>query len=117
MPRRTGNAAVILLLVVAVGAGGALVTSPDTAEDMLPLSLLPLLPQFEQVDTDTSCSTIQSGTELVNELPLGGDVSQEEAYQFLCRSRCSADQTTIGGTCSDEEGATLTCICRTDQSE
>lgn len=108
MVSRTGSAAVLLVIaVVAVGVG-ALAMSPDTAQEVLPPQMLPMLPQFEAVDTSRNCGTIEEGTEFWNSLPLE-DVTKTEARRFFCMDKCGGKQQTAGGYCRD---GTLSCACR-----
>lgn len=111
---RKGNAAIILLLLVAAG-GGALAMSPDIAQDVLPPSILPVLPQFEKVETSRSCGIIERGTELWNSLPTD-DVTEDEARTLFCYDKCGGEELTVAGTCTTDDENTLNCICRKEET-
>lgn len=113
MTGRKGSGA-ILLVVLIVGAGVGLVAmSPDMAQDVLPPQMLPMLPQFEKVETSRSCDTIERGTEYWNNLPFE-DVSTEDARRFFCTDKCGGEQKTVGGYCIDGD---LACTCRTEPGQ
>lgn len=106
---RIGNGAILIGVLVVVAAGAGVAMSPDVAQDILPPSMLPMLPQFEKVQTDRSCDAIEKGTEFVNKMPLE-DVSTSEARQFFCKDKCELNKkTTVGTVCTDNK---LGCICR-----
>lgn len=113
MHTRKGNAAIILILLVGVGAG-AVAMSPDTAQDVLPGSLLVMLPQFEAVETDANCADIEKGTETVNKWVPEGFFGGEEldssvVKEKICEVKCSQYQSMAGTYCSSEM---LACACR-----
>ncbi len=114
--RRTGSAA-LLIIILAVGAGTAVVaTSPDTAQDILPASILPALPQFETVETDMNCTRIEAGTETANnwvpDALLGGEELQPaEVKDTVCQYQCGGEDDLGGAYCSSE---LLNCACRAD---
>lgn len=114
---RKGNAAVIVILLISIGTG-AVATSPGTAQDVLPAQVLPVLPQFDSVETDASCTDIEDGADAVNnwvpEATFGGDELEPAAVkEKLCELTCDSADSTAGTYCADDQ---LTCVCRTTET-
>lgn len=114
---RKGNAALIVGLLVVVGGVGIVVASPDTAQDVLPASVLPSLPAFEKVETDANCTKIQEAKDAADDA-LGGYIDADKIAQDLtdagCTALCERDHEAnfTGKTyCSQDM---LTCVCRTN---
>lgn len=113
---RPGNAMIIVLVILGVGAG-AVAMSPDIAQSVLPGQALAMLPQFETVETDISCTDIEEGTEAVNQwvppaLRGGEEIDPGKVKTEICNVRCRQYKETGGTYCS---GETLSCVCRKAQ--
>lgn len=112
---RQGKTGLILVVVLVAAAGGVAYTSPDTAEDFLPAQVLPALPQFEKEQTEINCTTIEEGTEAVNDivpegLTGGEDLKPAEIKDRTCGPMCG-ERNMSGHYCSSD---LLTCVCRTE---
>lgn len=111
---RSGNGALIAVLVVAVGIG-AVVVSPAIAGDVLPGAVLVHHPQFEGEEAGVTCDTVErveEGEETLRDI--FGAEDDPQTGEAACSMVCGGEDAVGGDYCGGDD--VFTCVCQVDDN-
>lgn len=112
---RTGNAALLLIIVVGAAAAG-LYMSPELAETVLPPRALGAHPAYDAANSDATCTDIEQieeGEEAIRDL-LGTPAEDGSTTRnTVCAAACDTGQYVTDYCDNDDQ---FICVCRTENT-